>query len=30
MAEDPAWADVFQNYKEVARTAGFRFFKRDG
>lgn len=30
MAEDPAWADVFQNYKEVARTAGFLFFKRDG
>jgi hypothetical protein len=29
MAEDPAWAEVFGHYKEVARTAGFRFFRRD-
>jgi hypothetical protein len=28
MAEDPAWAQVFGHYKEVARTAGFRFFRR--
>jgi hypothetical protein len=30
MNEDPAWAGVFRHYKEVARTAGFRFFRRDG
>jgi hypothetical protein len=29
MAEDPAWADVFGSYREVARTSQFRFFRRD-
>lgn len=30
MDKDPAWADVFGNYREVARTSQFRFFRRDG
>jgi hypothetical protein len=29
MDEDPAWADVFRHYREVARTDRFRFFRRE-
>jgi hypothetical protein len=30
MEEDPAWADVFRQYREVAQTPRFRFFLREG